>query len=60
MIPSLISLVISLYTRECTVKYTPRLEVILNELNLSIPYFRMIYYANLTLMLSIQCTLYCT
>ena len=25
-------------------KYTPRLEVILRELNLSIPYYRMIYY----------------
>ena len=27
--------------RECTVKYTPHLEVILKELNLSIPSFRM-------------------
>ena len=26
--------------RECIVKYTPRLEVILKELNLSIPSFR--------------------
>ena len=28
---------------ECTVKYTPFLKVILKELNLSIPSFKMIY-----------------
>ena len=37
--------------RECTVKYTPRLEVILKELYLSIPSFRMIYC-------TVQCTNY--
>ena len=36
-------------------KYTPRLEVILKELNLSIPYFRMIYCTILYTFSTISC-----
>ena len=45
MIPSLVLLAIGQYIpRKCTVKYSPRLEVILNELTFNIPFSGMIFF----------------